>query len=422
MNIKQAIGITAVACLCLSSRGAATAAPEPVPQKQSLAIPVTVSGGAGRSLACVLDFGPAAPVAALAFSPDGKTLAAAGYKEVLLWDIENATLGKRIGAGQLGGSAHALVYLADGRSLAVGEGVPGKSGAVRVFDVKSGQQIHSFDEPKEVVYSLALSPDGKYLVAGAADSSAYVWSVTDKKLVATLTGHAGWVLGVSFSADGKLLATAGADNSLRLWSTQTWKWVTTFTQKAAVHGGVILADGRTVVLGVGGPDDRGIRVRRTDNARYTRSFYTAVGIPLDLAFTAKGNRLYVACSDHTVKALDARNGRLLATFSGHQDWVYSVALSPDATRVASGSADGTVKVWNAADGKLLATLVQLAPRAEDWLIVTAQGYLATSSAGAIQWKTTNVKTPVEEITGALEKPELVRKTIAGEKTEPPAIP
>ncbi|HUT11386.1 MAG TPA: hypothetical protein VMY42_12875 [Thermoguttaceae bacterium] len=167
-------------------------------------------------------------------------------------------------------------------------------------------------------------------------------------------------------------------------------------------------------------DARGLQQRRADNLNYTRLFYMPGVAPLDVRWDVKENLIYAACSDGTVRVFDG-NGRALATLAGHQDWVYCVALSADGTRVASGSGDGTVKLWNTADNKLLATLVQLSPRAEDWLIVTDQGYLATSSPGEIQWKTANVKTPVDQITAVLEKPELVQKAIAGEKNDAPAL-
>ncbi len=419
MNIKRAIGVAALVCLGLAFvvETPATAA-ESAPPKQTLAIPVTA---AGKTLECLLDFGPAVPVAAVAFSPDGKMLASAGYREVLLWDLAGAKLFKRIGGDQLAGSARALVFLADGKSLAVGEGVPHQSGAVRIFDVESGRQTHVFDEPQEVVYALTLSPDGKHLVAGSADTSVYVWSVDDKKLVATLADHTGWVLGVSFSADGKQLATTGGDNSLRIWKTDTWQWAKSFGLKDVAHGAVFNTDGKTLNVAVGGPADRGLRTRRTDNDRYRRPMSTGGGMPLGLAFDPKTSKLFAPCSDKTIRVVDARNGRWLATLAGHQDWVYCATLNSDATRLASGSGDGTVKLWNTADGKLLATLVQMSPRTDGWLMLSVGGYLATSSADALRWNATNVKTPIEEITGVLQKPELLQKALAGEKTDPPAL-
>jgi WD40 repeat protein len=291
---------------------------------------------------------------------------------------------------------------------------------VRVFDFAAGQLIKSLEEPAEVVYCLTVSPDGKLLAAGGADSLARVWSIDDGQLVATLQEHGEWVTDVSFSHDGKLLATASADKTVQVWDVATWNRAVKFRETEAVHGAAFGSDPKMVFLAVGGPSGRSIQYRRTDNLRYVRPFSTAAGIPLDVVWAAKTNRMIVPCSDGIVRAFDV-NGRLLASLTGHGDWVYTAALSADETRLASGSGDGTIKLWNTADGKLLATLVQLAPRTEEWLIVTASGYLAASSVGNLQWKAENIATPPEKLTELLQKPELVQQAIAGNKPAPPAI-
>jgi hypothetical protein len=165
-----------------------------------------------------------------------------------------------------------------------------------------------------------------------------------------------------------------------------------------------------------------LRFRKTDNPAYRRPIGIGPAIPLSMAGPSKANRVYVPCSDKTVKVFNMANGGLLATLAGHQDWVQSVALSPDETRFASGSADGTVKLWSGQDNRLLATLVQLAPRADEWLIVSAQGYFATSSPGALAWKAEKASTPFDPPTAGLQSPESVAKVIAGEKVLPPAKP
>jgi WD40 repeat protein len=422
MNIQRVFGAAAVACLWLfSSLHAPSAArsAEATPQKQSLAIPVAVASP--RSVECVVPFGPPTSISAVAFSPDAKKLAVAGYREVLVWDLEKAALSKRLGSGQSGTQIGALAFLQDAKLLAVGEGTPHSSGAVRIFDVDSGQQTHAFEEPGDVVYCLALSPDGKLLAGGGADALAHVWSVDEKKLVATLKDHGGYVLGAGFSADGKFLATASADRTARVWDVGTWKSVVTISESQPLDGAAFSADGTLVALAVGGPDDRAVRLVRRDNGRPARTISTKPTMPLGVVWIAQGNLIFAPCSDNTVKAYNGGNGALQRTFSGHTDWVDSVALSPDGAKLASGSADGTVKLWNAADGTLLATLVQLSPRTDEWLVLTGQGYLATSTSDVLQWKTANVKTPLEQLTGLLQKPESVQQVIAGGKVEPPPL-
>jgi len=422
MNIKCAICIASVVCLLALAPVSAQAAAPP-PQKQSLVMPASAAPSDGQpapTIECVVTFGPSVPISALAFSPDGKTLAVGGYQEVLLWDLANGKLSKRVGMGQASSFVHALAFGKDGRSLVVAEGTPHSSGAVKILDLETGQPTLSFQEPKDVLYSLALSPDGKLLAGSGADGLAYIWSMDEKKVAATIEDHSDWVLGVSFSPDGKFLATASADSSSQVWEVGTWNSVRRLPQSDTVHSAAFSADGTLLALAVGGPKDRAIRIRRRDNGQQTRAISLGAATPLDIIWAPKGNKIFVPCDDNTLKVYNAANGAVIANLSGHGDWVYCAAVNADETRFATGSADGTVKLWNGADNKLLATFIQLAPRADEWLVITPKGYLATSTPGALQWKTTNVPAP-DKLTSLYQNAESVQKSIAGEDVAPPVL-
>ncbi len=88
----------------------------------------------------------------------------------------------------------------------------------------------------------------------------------------------------------------------------------------------------------------------------TRPIDTGACLPLAVAFqkAQPRSRAIVGCTDNTVRAI-APNGNTLATMTGHTDWVYAAASSPDGTRIASAGADGTIKIWSPT-AKLLFTL------------------------------------------------------------------
>ncbi len=421
MNVKRVLGIAVAACLGLC---ASTGAQGPAPQKQPLAFPIIIAPPGDQkapALDCVIPFGPAVPTSAVAFSPDGKTLAVGGYQEVLLWDLANAKLAKRIGVGQIGDFVRSVAFRTGGQWLAVAEGTPYGPGAVKVFDVTSGQPALVFQEPKDAVFAVAFSADGKLLAAGGADNVARVWGVDEKKLAAELKGHSACILGVSFSADGKFLVTSGADRTAQVWEVGTWKLVAKLDQMEPVLGAVFGPNAELVAVAVSGPTDRMIRLRRRDNTQLARAIDMGVPAPLGVLWAPPGNRMYVPLTDKTVRVYDPNSGGHVATLTGHADWVYGVALSPDGAKLATASADGTVKLWNTAENRLLATLVQVTPRTEEWLIVATPGYLAASSLGAVQWRAANLTTPPDKIPGVLQNPELVKKAIAGEKLPPPAL-
>jgi len=417
MNIQRGIPAAIFAYLwLLLSFDARSASPPAGGGKQFLTVPI--QAGPPRSIQCDVPLDPAIPISAVAFSPDGKKLAAAGYREVVIWDLEKANLSRRIGSGQLGTTIGALAFLKG--LLAVGEGTPQSSGAVRIFDIETAREVHVFDEPIDVVYSLAVSPDGKLLAAAGAESSARVWSVAERKLVATIQEQGDWVLGVSFSRDGKYLATASSAGGAGIWEVGTWKSAVRLPESEVLQGAAFGADAVTLALAVGGPSQWSLQFRRRNNVRYTRSISTGNGMPLDVIWTPKKNRIYVPLSDGTLRVFDP-NGRLLARLAGHGDWVYCVAANPAETAVASGSADGTVRLWSAQDNRLLATLVQLSPGADEWLIITPQGYLAASSLEGLRWNGAGGNIPAEKLASIFQKPDQVREAIRGKKVAPPTL-
>ncbi len=70
----------------------------------------------------------------------------------------------------------------------------------------------------ESVYSLAFSPDGKYLASCSRDKKIKLWSLESQKEVTTLQGHSSDVYSVAFSPDGKYLASCSQDKTVKLWS------------------------------------------------------------------------------------------------------------------------------------------------------------------------------------------------------------
>jgi WD40 repeat protein len=379
------------------------------------------------------------PLAAVAFGPDGTTLAVGGLGEVLLWDLAEAKLARRITVGKSGRMVQAIVFTNSGDALAVGQGEPYASGAVSVIEPETGQAVANFDEPRGLINCLTLSPDGKLLVAGCGDSAAYVWSLEDRKLVATLKDHSLPVLCAAFSADGKFLATGGADAMVQAWDTETWQGDIRRTMVGGEvrscmirrsdtrrQGGVL----HTFGLLIGGREDRTIRVLLDAKAqewqRAKGDYHAQVypGVPLDCVWLPKrSEKAFVACSDGTVKVFTEASQQLrhTATLRGHSDWVYGVALSHDATRLASASGDGTVKVWNVADERLLATLVQLVPKSDDWFIVTRDGWYTTSTPASVNWQTVNLDVPQEKL-ASLQNPQAVRQTLNGEAPAALALP
>jgi WD40 repeat protein len=296
-------------------------------------------------------------VTALAFSPDGKILAAGGYQQVQLWD---ASANKPLRTvGLFAGQVRALAFR-DAHTIAVAEGVAGRSGSVVLLDLESGSTTpvqKSIDE----MLAVAFSSDGKWLVTGGTDGIVRVYEGTALK--SELKGHTDWITSVAFSPDGKLLASASADKTARVWLTADWREDFQLPRELTepVNALSFSLEGDLLAFATGGPEEHAIRTWRTQgafteldptrpemkrNLAQTRPIDTGACVPLSLVFlkSQPRSRMLVGCTDKTVRLL-GNGGNTVASLTGPGDWVYAVAASPDGTRIASGSGDGMVKFW-----------------------------------------------------------------------------
>jgi WD40 repeat protein len=168
----------------------------------------------------------------VAFSPDGKRLAAgsgnrfAGYipGALKVWDL---TTGQE--ALTLEGfrdSVWCVAFSPDGKRLAAALGdylVPQRPGEVRVWEAATGRELCVLRGHSSCVWSVAFSPDGKRLASAGGDwnkhlpGEAKIWDLSTGQEVCTLRGHQGAVYGAAFSPDARRLATASEDGTVKIW-------------------------------------------------------------------------------------------------------------------------------------------------------------------------------------------------------------
>ena len=171
--------------------------------------------------------GPLLYASGLSFSPDGKTLAAAGssppakkyalaIEKVHLWEV---TTGKEIRTfdSHYPGQVMTLVFSPDGKTLLTASA----NTMIHLWEVKSGKELLIQGGHQHFVNTIAVSPDGKMLASGSGDNTIRLWESTTGKELRKLSGHIASVTSVHFSHDGKTLASASEDESVWLWEVVT---------------------------------------------------------------------------------------------------------------------------------------------------------------------------------------------------------
>lgn len=149
----------------------------------------------------------------LDISPDGRHLATSSDDWTLrLWDLDDFELARVVDAPP--GGFLDILYTPDGGSLIVSD----ISGRIHLLDVETGTLSPAFDGEKDPPARLSVSPDGRYVAAGARDSGEIlIWETSSGRIVQTLAGHAATVNSVEFTPDGRGLASGSTDGTVRLW-------------------------------------------------------------------------------------------------------------------------------------------------------------------------------------------------------------
>ena len=159
----------------------------------------------------------------VAFSPDGKMIAAGTINgRCLLWDLASGkkTLDIPASAPAVANqpppeaaAVNALAFSPDGKTLAAG----GADGHIYLFTVADGKFLRVLTGHTSAVTAVVFHPTGTLLVSASKDRTLRLWTPATGQLIKALGGHTAWVQGVTFLAQGTRLASVSADHTVRLW-------------------------------------------------------------------------------------------------------------------------------------------------------------------------------------------------------------
>lgn len=336
-------------------------------------------------------------VTSLAYSPDGKQLAVAGFHEVLIHNADGSGIVARLVG--LSERIQKVAWSPDGSKLAVSGGSPSREGELQVWDVAKKKLDLSKSITFDTVYGVSWSPDGKQIAFGCADNALRAIDAATGKETLFMGGHNDWVLDTLWSKDGKQVVSCGRDMSVKLTEVATQRFIDNITSitPGALKGGVhALArhpqrDEILIASSDGIPQIyrmNRITVRKIgDNANLIRKFPAMKGRVFGVAFSPDGKTIACGASyegsgavnlysseydstlpDEVKKIVETVNGAGKAL----DDWltkdikqlhavpvptsgVYAVAFSPDGKTVASGGQDGQIRLIAAATGQVKKT-------------------------------------------------------------------
>jgi WD40 repeat protein/tRNA A-37 threonylcarbamoyl transferase component Bud32 len=278
-----------------------------------------------------------------AFSPDGSRIVTTSEDGLArVWDTAS---GRKLATFRGNGAPiYSVAFSPDGRWIANGVWVTNSSQAATatVWEAATGQLLLSLKGHAGSVWSVAFSPDGRKLVTSSEDRTAKVWDLATGRAILTLEGHQERIWSVAFSPNGQWIATGSLDQTVKIWDAASGRELRTLGHGDKVWGVAFSPDSQRVVTGCG---DTLARVWQVSSGRELLVLHGHTAGVGTVAFSPDGQRIATGSADRTVKLWDALTGQEVATLRGHTSYLISVVFSPNGKLLLSASADKTAKIW-----------------------------------------------------------------------------
>lgn len=288
-------------------------------------------------------------VVSVAYSPDGRLLAAGSYETVQIWSGDGKELKKTLRVRS--GYARDVAFSPDGSRLAVGA-----YRAAVLFDTANWETKHRLTGHTGYVTGVAFSPDGKWLATSSDDLSVRIWNTADGTPGRALPKQDYPVTDVAWSPDGKWLATTAGDvdrvtvpGQVRVWDAATGEPKIEFPDHERAATAVAFSPD-SHYLASGGEDEK-VNVGDLATGK-SLGYFGGHSRPTNCVLFAPGGVTLISGSGGRAKGMDEvkiwnrDDGSEYATIAGHEGRVNAIALSPNGKTLATASHDKTVALWN----------------------------------------------------------------------------
>jgi RNA polymerase sigma factor (sigma-70 family) len=316
-----------------------------------------------------LDKDSHSPITELAFSPDGKTLAASGFWCPVIWLIDLDSRKVRLtipntADGQQGQwvfqqEGPCLAFSGDGKILIVG----GKDGGLHLWDLATGGKLAALPASKEAVLSLTLTADNAMALTAHHQGALHLWDIANRRHLCKLAMAAKYPQFTALAPDGKTLVFAAGANELVVWDTKGSRSQPLRTT-APVAGLTYSADGSSILVG----DAQGRIVDWDVQTAQTREIKSCAGISLNrghddltggpsvLAWFRSDRKAMAWGDGQNVRRWDLTTSQEVTLHAPYSNGIRWASFSADGQLLRAAGHDREFGVWDAGTGRMRGTL------------------------------------------------------------------
>lgn len=318
--------------------------------------------------------GLSGPMTNVVTSPDGKTIVTlSADRLVRIWSMSGRLIASLPGHTEY---PTGLAYAPNGNYFVSG-------GNEVIVWTSSGEKLEEFTGFKYGAGVLAFSPDSRYLFCGDGGGVVHIYDIYDiaQKSVRHLKVHDGRVYSLAISPDGRYFATGSSREEVRIWDRDgNLQGESHFDQKIITPVGpayslTFTPEGDKLIAATTDPEKTlqifNLKAQLLESLKINNSFWGGA-----IQFSKSGRWLAVTASN-TVELWDWPTRKLVRVLKGHADFINGVAFTSDEQHLVSAGHDATTRIWRVDNGYSMTLLAH----GGDWIVYTPDGYFDGSHYG-----------------------------------------
>ncbi|CAO2657539.1 Nn.00g036650.m01.CDS01 [Neocucurbitaria sp. VM-36] len=284
----------------------------------------------------------------LSFSYDSKRLASGSNDDsIKIWDVDGGKCLKTLECNEL----QSIALFHDSKRL-----ISASYSEIAIWNVNSGERLREFSNGAG---SVAVSRDSTQFATSSSsslsDGIVRIWDVNTGECLHTLQGHSYFARSVAFSHDSTRLSSGSGDGTVKIWDLSQGRVSQRQGSNELPLGTQPMAISQdSTQLAV--VFDSIVEMRDVQNGKLLHTLEGHSGEVISIAFSPDSTQLASGSADGTVKLWNLGTARCFQTLHGHRRAILSIDFSYSSTQLGSVSEDGNCKVWDISTGTCLRTI------------------------------------------------------------------